>query len=630
MKPVLYSSTETAFTSNGLGVLNDSVSAIVREERNGAYELTMEYPADGIHFSDISTRCIILAKPNPTDSPQPFRIYRITKPIGGIVTIYAQHISYDLSGVAVSPFSANTLAEAIAAMQSHALPSDQPFTLTTDMNKGTGLSVTTPASFRAMMGGQENSLIDIYGGEYSYDKYSISLNANRGEDRGFALRYGKNLTSFEQDENCAAVYSHIYPYWTDGTITVEVNNGEYGKLVPTTGVELPYTKILPKDLTSYFESQPTAADLLTTAKLYASKAQLGIPKVSLTVSFAQLEENGINRVDLCDTVTVVFPKMGVNAKAKVVTAEYDVLLERYTTLEIGSSTQGIADTIASQQYQIESIPSSVGMQEAILKATAWITGTVDAGKVVFVRNQNGDPTAIKIVSTTKPEGAEYYPMWIISAGGIGYSTDGGATISNIGLTADGHIVADTINLNTANVSGKLSASNIDATNLHVQSANIDGDITADAINLNTANISGQLSASNIDATNLHVQSANIDGDITADAINLSTASISGTLSASYIDVDSITVKNANIESLYASKIIGGAKGGYVASGALSDAGHMLSSLYTSSFFANNSIHVMNNGDADSGIVINQGGITQNGTLHLWSDIFSNKSSAVFG
>ena len=626
MKPVLYSSTETAFTSNGLGVLNDSVSAVVREERNGAYELTMEYPADGIHFSDISARCIILAKPNPTDSPQPFRIYRITKPIGGIVTIYAQHISYDLSGVAVSPFSASTLSEVIAKMHSNALPSNQPFTLTTDMNKGTGLSITTPASFRAMMGGQENSLVDIYGGEYSYDKYSVVLNANRGTDRGFTLRYGKNLTSFEQDENCAAVYSHIYPYWTDGTTTVEVNNGEYGKLVPTTGVELPYTKILPKDLTSYFESQPTAADLLTTAKLYASKAQLGIPKVSLTVSFAQLEENGINRVDLCDTVTVVFPKMGVNATAKVVTAEYDVLLERYTTLEIGSSTQGIADTIASQQFQIESIPSSIGMQEAILKATAWITGTVDAGKVVFVRNQNGDPTAIKIVSTTKPEGAAYYPMWIISAGGIGYSTDGGATISNIGLTADGHIVADTINLNTANISGQLSASNIDATNLHVQSANIDGVLTADQI----------------DGNNLHVKAANIDGDITADAINLSTANISGTLSAQNIDVDSITVKNANIESLYASKIIGGSgtQGGYIASRAISDNSHWLDSMYTTDGafvnLATSYLTVNNNIKLYSGesAVVTMGatGVIFGGVTYAWRDILSGSGSggAVFG
>ena len=551
MKPVLYSSTETAFTSNGLGVLNDCVSAVVREERNGAYELTMEYPADGIHFSDISARCIILAKPNPTDSPQPFRIYRITKPIGGIVTIYAQHISYDLSGVAVSPFSANTLAEAISAMQSHALPSNQPFTLTTDMDKGTGLSIAAPVSFRAMMGGQENSLVDIYGGEYSYDKYSIVLNANRGEDRGFTLRYGKNLTSFEQDENCAAVYSHIYPYWTDGTTTIEVNNGEYGKLVPTTGTELPYTKILPKDLSSYFDNQPTASDLLITAKTYASKAQLGVPKVSLTVSFAQLEENGINQVNLCDTVTVVFPKMGVNAKAKVVTAEYDVLLERYTTLEIGSSTQGIADTIASQQYQIESIPSSVGMQEAILKATAWITGTVDAGKVVFVRNQNGDPTAIKIVSTTKPEGAEYYPMWIISAGGIGYSTDGGATISNIGLTADGHIVADTINLNTATISGKLSADRIDVDNLKVKAANV----------------TGTISANQIDADNLQVKAANVTGTISANKIDGGT-----------IDADSINVTNLNAANL---------SSGYVPSARLSSESNRIDHLYISDGSINN-------------------------------------------
>ena len=559
MKPVLYSSTETAFTSNGLGVLNDSVSAIVREERNGAYELTMEYPADGIHFSDISARCIILAKPNPTDSPQPFRIYRITKPIGGIVTIYAQHISYDLSGVAVSPFSANTLAEAISAMQSHALPSDQPFTLTTDMDKGTGLSITTPASFRAMMGGQENSLVDIYGGEYSYDKYSISLNANRGEDRGFTLRYGKNLTSFEQDENCAAVYSHIYPYWTDGTTTIEVNNGKYGKLVPTTEIELPYTKILPKDLSSYFENQPTAADLLTTAKLYASKAQLGVPKVSLTVSFAQLEENGIDRVNLCDTVTVVFPKMGVNAKAKVVTAEYDVLLERYTTLEIGSSTQGIADTIASQQYQIESIPSSVGMQEAILKATAWITGTVDAGKVVFVRNQNGDPTAIKIVSTTKPEGAEYYPMWIISAGGIGYSTDGGATISNIGLTADGHIVADTINLNTANISGQLSASNIDVDNLKVKAANVTGTIQAsqiavDDITIGSGQVTGTFSASRISGGTIDADSINVTN---LNAANLSSGYVpSARLSSSNKPIDKLYIDDAAINNINTTKIVG--------------------------------------------------------------------------
>ena len=196
-------------------------------------------------------------------------------------------------------------------------------------------------------------------------------------------------------------------------------------------------------------------------------------------------------------------------------------------------------------------------------------------------------------------------MWIISAGGIGYSTDGGATISNIGLTADGHIVADTINLNTANISGKLSASNIDATNLHVQSANIDGDITADAINLNTAHIDGTLSAQNI-------------------------------------DVDSITVKNANIESLYASKIIGGSgtQGGYIASRAISDNSHWLDSMYTTDGafvnLATSYLTVNNNIKLYSGesAVVTMGatGVIFGGVTYAWRDILSGSGSggAVFG
>lgn len=129
---------------------------------------------------------------------------------------------------------------------------------------------------------------------------------------------------------------------------------------------------------------------------------------------------------------------------------------------------------------------------------------------------------------------------------------------------------------------------------------------------------------------LHVKSVNVDGTITADAINLNTAQITGTLSANYIDVDSLTVKNANIESLYANKIVGGNIGGYVAAGAISAQSHMLSSLFVSSFYANNAVNIMNSGDADSGIVIDQAGITQAGTRHYWSDIFSASASAVFG
>lgn len=102
MNPVLYESTESTFETNGLGVLSDTISCQVVEERNGIFEITLEYPLTGIHYQEIKQRRIIFVKPNPYEDPQPFRIYRITKPLSGKITVYAQHISYDLSGVPVS------------------------------------------------------------------------------------------------------------------------------------------------------------------------------------------------------------------------------------------------------------------------------------------------------------------------------------------------------------------------------------------------------------------------------------------------------------------------------------------------------------------------------------------------
>lgn len=104
MIPVLYAANTTDFSSFGLGVLTDTVSCEVTEERNGIFECLLKYPVSGQHYELIAKECIIKAKPNDTAGDQAFRIYRITKPLNGIVTIYGQHISYDLANVPVLPF----------------------------------------------------------------------------------------------------------------------------------------------------------------------------------------------------------------------------------------------------------------------------------------------------------------------------------------------------------------------------------------------------------------------------------------------------------------------------------------------------------------------------------------------
>ena len=147
MKPILYPAGETEFVSNGLGRLSDAVSCKVVEERNGQYELELQYPVTGIHYADIMEERIICARHDDTDDVQPFRIYKITRPMNGIVTVNARHITYQLSKVVAMPFTADTCADALQGLMDNA-EGDCPFSVWTDKSLNISFSVTQPATDR--------------------------------------------------------------------------------------------------------------------------------------------------------------------------------------------------------------------------------------------------------------------------------------------------------------------------------------------------------------------------------------------------------------------------------------------------------------------------------------------------
>lgn len=157
MIPVLYPASTTDFSSFGLGVLTDTISCEVTEERNGIFECLLKYPVSGQHYGLITKECIIKAKPNDTTADQAFRIYRITKPLNGIVTIYGQHISYDLANVPVMPFSTESRSPQLILSQ--LLTGDTRFTGWTDYSDAKAFSVTQPKSVRACLGGTEGSML---------------------------------------------------------------------------------------------------------------------------------------------------------------------------------------------------------------------------------------------------------------------------------------------------------------------------------------------------------------------------------------------------------------------------------------------------------------------------------------
>lgn len=441
---ILFESVSTEFGTNGLGALPDAISCIVTEERNGGYELEMEYPITGKRYSELSLRRIIVAKPNPYSDAQPFRIYAISKPINGIVTINAEHISYDLSGVPVSPFKSDSVTSAFVKMK-EASTISCPFTFWTDKTTKATIEVAKPSSIRSLLGGVQGSILDIYGGEYEFDKYIVKLHNNRGSNRGVTIRYGKNLTDLKQDENCSAVYTGVYPFWyseQDGLVTLSE------KIIKAPGT-YNFTRIYPLDLSQEWQDKPTENQLKERAKAYMDKNHIGVPKVSIDVSFVQLAQAEeykeiaiLETVYLCDTVNVEFPELGVSATAKCNKTVYNVLTNKYDKIELGDARSNLASTISEQSKEISNVPTKNFMEQAIENATQMITGGL-GGHVVMHSSTGGQhPDEILIMDTDNIKTAT--KVWRWNKGGLGYSGTGYAGPYATAITADGRIVADFI------------------------------------------------------------------------------------------------------------------------------------------------------------------------------------------
>ena len=454
MIPILYEGTETQFTSNGIGRLADAISCKVIEERNATYELEMTYPITGVHYEDLQENRIILAKPFDGGQTQPFIIYMITKPLNGIVTVNAEHISYRLSGITVMPFTANSCVSALAGISTNSAI-ENPFTFNTDKSVAANFIVNVPTNARELLCGSQGSILDVYGkGDYEFNRFDVSLKVNRGTDNHVTLRYGKNITDLKSVLDTTNVYTGITPYWTDGGSTVmtlpeKVVMSSYASLFP-------YKIIKPVDFTERWQERPTEEQLRAAAEAYVANNEGWKIKNSITVSFVALwntEEYKdiapLERVKMCDVVKVYYKKLGVDFSTKVIRTDYNVLQERYNEITLGDTyytlSQVFSEEIAASQEE-----QSSHMQQAIARATALITGGL-GGYVVFTLNADGQPEEITIMD--KPNVAEAVRCIRMNKNGIGFSDNGYSGPYTTAWTIEqgqGHFVADYIDAGTLN------------------------------------------------------------------------------------------------------------------------------------------------------------------------------------
>ena len=467
MQPILYESTETEFKSNGLGRL-DPISCTVTEERNGQYELEMVVSIDDDHYADIAEGRILYVRHNETDDKQPFDIYYISRPINGEVTVLAHHISYRTCKITVMPFEASGIGLALMGLINNSIGTN-PFTVWTNKSVSSKYKTNVPKTMRSLLAGEQGSILDVFGtGEYEWDKFEIKLHLKRGTDSGVVLRYGKDIIDLKKTTDSSSLWTGVAPYWY-GTNETE-DNGILVTLpekciMAANASTFGNDKIVPLDLSSDFDAPPTEDELRLAANKYITDHQLSEIPTNIEFSFINLAANEefknvavLQRLSLCDTLTIKYDKLGVSNTAKIVQTVYDVLGERYLSMTVGEASSGIASTLTSGlKKDVSTLKATTSkkltkLEEDMLRTldeqTKMITGD-SGGYVVLDTNETdedgnplGYPTRILIMDSPDKETA--LNVLQINKSGIGFSKRGINGPYDSAWTIDGKFSANYI------------------------------------------------------------------------------------------------------------------------------------------------------------------------------------------
>ncbi len=442
MTPILYESDEKEFWSKGLGPLSDAEKCTVTEERNGAYTLSMTYPIDGAQADKIANNRIIKAD-NAYDLKNQLFVIKTVTPImtetGEIsLSVYAEHISYITNDLSIPPELSltGTAQQALDQWKDSLIGGDTSgITVDSDVTNtsSTLLTIQNVANARQALGGVEGSILYCWKGEYRFDNLHISLKKQRGTTANTLLSYGRNLLTFEQEQNIAETYTTLYPY-----ALVTTAGGMIQKLVTIDGYlvdskyvsHYPNRKIKTHDFSSDFqnyrigakpsenaEEGVTYTDLATIKKYLKGKAlhfmttnDIGVPKISTTITFADLSKTDdelakFEKLSLCDKVPVRFEKLGINSTIKVTRTVWNVLADSYDSIELGDLTMTIGETVASVSAETSAIKTKVNQASVTAQIAA------DGTHNIFRTDDETEPIAKKVGDLWYKTDGKYTSMY---------------------------------------------------------------------------------------------------------------------------------------------------------------------------------------------------------------------------
>ena len=408
MIPILFEHNATDFTTHGIGDLVECTSCECQCNDEGEYELSFIYPKDGDLFHELTIGRQILAKVNPWQQTQIFRIYGYEKELKGMITVNCEHISYDLNRIPVKDFksaayaSCNTVlqnmvtnANAVADQSCYDLNINR-FTFVSDVDdiaqtEDKNYILEAPSSARSVLLDGDDSIKGVFGGNLVFDRYNVKIlkpgSEEGGMDRGVTIEYGVDLMDLQQEENISEMYTGVLPYFRY-TVTNPNDQGDtemisYGTVQHASGTFQNH-KIMPLDLTEFFPNQaehtsPAQWELNNKAQEWmAAEDGFGEPEINLTLSYAQLGQD----VRLHDQVTVRFPRMGINSVASKVTSyKYDVLKERMLEVQVGKTKESILFSLEDASRLKKGLLPPKRIQNKSITSEKYADGSVQSAAI---------------------------------------------------------------------------------------------------------------------------------------------------------------------------------------------------------------------------------------------------------
>ena len=345
MYPILHDIDATSYRDNmGLGILADCISCNINIVRNDANSLTMQYPTNGNAADKIEGgKVIVINGFVDGGAPQPYYINKVSKPRRGVITVNAWHASYRLSGVMVKPFAYTTETDGIdgllSAIHRNTVGGGRMTYVTDSLSGAVSYTLEKVTSLRAVLADIANKFncVMTFQQSFDYTQYHddwIQVNLwTQATYRDLPLYEGIDIDRAVFDYDGTNAYDGVFPYWKKNDVTIYSN-----AVIPS---NLPaYARVIPLDLSSSFDTQPTQAQMTAAGQAYLAKGG-GNPVTGWAITV----NSNVQDINVGDVVDVALSD-GTVITNVIESATFDVLAERYTKITLGNARKTLYKAIS--------------------------------------------------------------------------------------------------------------------------------------------------------------------------------------------------------------------------------------------------------------------------------------------